>query len=142
MCWLIYKQKYKKVMEGQLYDKKILIHFHNSFILVTCYWNIRRFDVHFVKKEKIYSIKRRRWHGFFISFWQKNFQITFKCLQNIVILCFQFMKFSWQKYNVLGADEDDRMLFLHNKLLLYIFKCKWNRETGQFIYKNFELSSI
>ena len=68
MCWLIYKQKYKKVMEGQLYDKKILIYFHNSFILVTCYRNIRRFDVHFVKKEKIYSIKRRRWHGFFISF--------------------------------------------------------------------------
>ena len=60
MCWLIYKQKYKKVMEGQLYDKKIPIYFHNSFILVTCYRNIQRFDVHFVKKEKIYSITRRR----------------------------------------------------------------------------------
>ena len=31
---------------------------------------------------------------------------------------------------MLGADEDGSMLFLHNKFLLYIFKCKWNRETG------------
>ena len=32
---------------------------------------------------------------------------------------------------MLRADEDGRMLFLHNEFLLYIFKCKWNRETGQ-----------
>ena len=30
---------------------------------------------------------------------------------------------------MLRADEDGRMLFLHNEFLLYIFKCKWNRET-------------
>ena len=32
---------------------------------------------------------------------------------------------------MLSADEDDQMLFLHNKFLFYLFKCKWNRETGQ-----------
>ena len=26
------------------------------------------------------------------------------------------MKFSWEKYNMLGVDEDGRMLFLHNEL--------------------------
>ena len=29
------------------------------------------------------------------------------------------------------------MLFLHNELLVYIFKCKWKRETAQFQNKNF-----
>ena len=40
-------------------------------------------------------------------------------------------KFSLRKINLLRADEDGRMLFLHNQFLLYVFKCKWNRETGQ-----------
>ena len=31
---------------------------------------------------------------------------------------------------MLEADEDGRILFLHNELLLCIFKCKWKRETG------------
>ena len=43
---------------------------------------------------------------------------------------------------MLRADEDSRMLFLFNELLLYILKCKWNRETRQFVDKNFELFSI
>ena len=30
---------------------------------------------------------------------------------------------------MLRADEDGRNLFLHNELLVYIFKCKCNRET-------------
>ena len=46
-------------------------------------------------------------------------------------------KFPWEKCNMLGADEDGRMLFLHNELLVYIFKCKWNRETAQFPHKIF-----
>ena len=32
---------------------------------------------------------------------------------------------------MLKADEEGRMLFLYDEFLLYIFKCKWNRETGQ-----------
>ena len=32
---------------------------------------------------------------------------------------------------MLRADEDGRMLFLHNEFLLYIFKCKWNTENRQ-----------
>ena len=43
---------------------------------------------------------------------------------------------SRRKNNMLGAYEDDRMLFLHNELLLYIFNCKWNRGKGQFLDKN------
>ena len=37
--------------------------------------------------------------------------------------------------SILGADEDGRMQFVHNELLLYIFK--WNREIAQFLDKNF-----
>ena len=36
---------------------------------------------------------------------------------------------------MLGADEDGQMLFFHNELLLYIFKCKWKRETGHLLIK-------
>ena len=43
-----------------------------------------------------------------------------------------------KKY-VLEADENSRMLFLHNEFLLYIFKCKWNRENQAFADKNFYL---
>ena len=32
-------------------------------------------------------------------------------------------------------DEDSRMLFLYNEFLLYIFKCKWNRENGHLFKK-------
>ena len=39
---------------------------------------------------------------------------------------------------MLKADEDGRMLFLHNKFLLYYFKCKWNRETGHMLTKMFK----
>ena len=74
---------------------------------------------------------------FFYCILTNIFQITFKYLQNIVRLCFHFVKFPWEKYNMLGADEDGRMLFLHNELLVYIFKCKWKRETAQFLDKNF-----
>ena len=33
------------------------------------------------------------------------------------------------------ADEDGRMLSLHNEFLLYIFKCKQNREIGHLLTK-------
>ena len=47
------------------------------------------------------------------------------------------MKLLWEKYNLPEADDDGRMLFLHNELLLYNLKCKWNKEIGQFLVKNF-----
>ena len=37
---------------------------------------------------------------------------------------------------MLKADEDGRIPSLHNKFLLYIFKCKWNREIGHLLTKN------
>ena len=55
--------------------------------------------------------------GFFYCFLTNIFQITFKYIQNIVIFCFQFVEFPWEKYNMLGLDEDGRMLFLCNELL-------------------------
>ena len=36
---------------------------------------------------------------------------------------------------MLQADEDGRMLFRHKEFLLYIFKCKWNKETGHLMPK-------
>ena len=36
---------------------------------------------------------------------------------------------------MLGADDDGRILFLQNKLLLYIFKCKLNREIRRLLTK-------
>ena len=62
----------------------------------------------------------------------KHFSNYLHYLQSIAILCFQFVKFPWKKYNMLEADENGRMLFLHNEFLSYIFKCKWNRETRHF----------
>ena len=37
---------------------------------------------------------------------------------------------------MLKVDEDGRMLFLHIEYLLYIFRCKWNRETGLWLKKS------
>ena len=45
-------------------------------------------------------------------------------------------KISLKKYNMLKADKDGPMLFLHKQFLLHIFKCKWNRETGHLLKKN------
>ena len=36
---------------------------------------------------------------------------------------------------MLEADENGRMLFLHQEFLLCIFKCKWNRETRYLLTK-------
>ena len=40
---------------------------------------------------------------------------------------------------MLGADEDGQMLSFHNKFLLYIFKPKWNRETGFYQVTSFNI---
>ena len=39
---------------------------------------------------------------------------------------------------MLRVDEDSRlpMFSHHNEFLLYIFKCKWNREVGNFVQFN------
>ena len=79
------------------------IYFYTSFILIT-------------------FIEKGGWVGFY-CFLANIFQITFKYLQNIVMLCFQFVKFPWEKYHMLSADEDGRMpmFSLLNEFLLYIF---------------------
>ena len=60
----------------------------------------------------------------------------------MVTLCFQFVKFLLEKYNMLGVDEDGRMLILHNKLLLYILECKWNKEAGHLVTKIFSFVAL
>ena len=96
--------------------------------MITKHWNI-------------WYIVRGGWVGFY-CFLTNSFEITFKYLQNIVILCFLFVKFPWEKDNMLRADEDGRMLFLHNEFFSNIFKYKWNRETGHLLTKIFNLANI
>ena len=79
----------------------------------------------------MYCERRMSWCYCFLA---NTFLITFKYLQNIAILCFHFVKLPWKKY-MLEADENGRMLFLHNEFLLYIFKCKWNRGTRHLLTK-------
>ena len=72
--------------------------------------------------------------SWFLLLFDKHFS-NFQYLQNLAIICFQFVKFPWKKYNMLKADEDGRMLFFHKEFLLYIFKYKWNKETGHLLTK-------
>ena len=75
-----------------------------------------------------------------------------RLLQRIAFSCSNYLQISSKYSNtmqsicktslkkcVLEADENGRMLFLHNEFLLYIFKCKWNRENQAFADKNFYL---
>ena len=43
---------------------------------------------------------------------------------------------------MLKADEDGQMLFLGKEFLLYIFKCKWNRQTGHLLTKFFNFAQF
>ena len=74
--------------------------------------------------------------GFLLLF-DKYFSNYLHIPSNYSKIMFSLCEISLRKYNMLGADEDVRMLFLHNGLLVYIFKCKWNKETAQFLHKNF-----
>ena len=96
---------------------QMAIYFYTSFILIARY-NIRTFGVLREENELV-----------FIAFWHfSNYlQVPSKYSKSILSIC----KISLKKYNMLEADEDGRMLFL----LWYIFKCKWNRETGHMLTK-------
>ena len=71
-----------------------------------------------MKQWNIWCIARGGWDGFYY-FLTNIFPVTFEYLQNLVTLRFQFVKFPWEKYNMLRVDEDDRMLFFDNEFLLY-----------------------
>ena len=88
--------------------------FHCIFILHSFQWRDNKTLEHLM-------YAKGRWVGLF-CFLTNIFQISLKYLPNIVILCFQFVKFPWEKY-MLRANEDGRMLFLHNEFWLHIFKC-------------------
>ena len=92
--------------------------------------------------ERIEKYIARREGMVFYCLLTNIFPITFKCIQNMVTLCFQFVKFLLEKYNILGVDEDGRMLILHNKLLLYILECKWNKEAGHLVTKIFSFVAL
>ena len=93
------------------------------------------------KHWKIWCNLRGGWVGFF-CFLTNIFQITFKHFQSIVILYIQIVKFPWEKCGILRADEDGRMVFFHNEFLLYILKCKWNREIKHLLTKISNLVQI
>ena len=61
----------------------------------------------------------------FDKHFSKYLQITLNFSNITLSICEEKKKI--EKY-MLGADEDGRMFFLHNKFFVYIFK--WNRETG------------
>ena len=92
--------------------------------------------------ERIEKYIARREGMVFYCLLTNIFPITFKCIQNMVTLYFQFVKFLFEKYNMLGVDEDGRMLILHNKLLLYILECKWNKEAGHLVTKIFSFVAL
>ena len=85
------------------------------------------------KHWNIWCIARGGSVGFY-CFLANIFVITLKYLPNIRILRFQVVRFPWEN-NMLKADGDCRMLLLHKEFFLYIFKCKWNRETGHLLTK-------
>ena len=88
--------------------------------------NLFLYFIHFnnvIRKHwKIWCIAKEGWVGRY-CFLTKIFQITFKYLQSIVILCFQSVKLPWEKYHMLRGDEDGRkqMFSLHKEFLWYIF---------------------
>ena len=102
----------------------LFLYFIHLNKVITKHWNI-------------WCIARGGWVGCY-CFLTNILLITFKYLQNIAILCYQFVKLPY--LHLLEADENGRMLFLHNEFLLYIFKCKWNRESQAFADKSFYLS--
>ena len=87
--------------------------------------NLFLYFIHFnnviSKQWNIWCIAKGGWVCFY-CFLINSFQITFKYLQNLVIVCFQFVKFLWKNYHMLKADKDGRMRMfcLHKEFLLYI----------------------
>ena len=77
--------------------------FHCIFILHSFQWCDNKTLEHLM-------YAKGGWVGLF-CFLTNIFQISLKYLPNIVILCFQFVKFPWEKY-MLRVDEDGRMLCL------------------------------
>ena len=102
--------------------------------------NLFLYFIHFnnVKKEhwNIWCIARGGWVDSY-CFLTKIFQITFKYLQNMVMLCSQFIKFPWKKYHMLRADEDGQMLFLHDEFFIMYFQMQMGWRKRTFVDKNF-----
>ena len=94
------------------------------------------FEQSLTKHWNIWCIAREGWVGCY-CFLTKIFLITFKCLQNIRILCFHFAKFPlkniicWKKMKMVECS-----FFITN--FYYIFsnvKCQWNREIRHLLTK-------
>ena len=94
----------------------------------------------FVYLPLMYYEGRMRW---FLLLFDKHFsnylQIPLKFSDITLSICEEKKKKKKKEKYMVGADEDGRMLFLHNKIFLYIFKCKWNRETGLYRLTSFNL---
>ena len=85
-------------------------------------------------KHLMYCERRMSW---LLLLFDKNFsnslQMSSKYRNTMLSVC----KISLKKHNMLEADKNGWMLFLHNEFLLYNFKCQmqWNRETRHLLTK-------
>ena len=92
------------------------VYFYTSFIL------IKRNET---LKHLMYCERRMSWLLLlFDKHFSNNLQISSKYRNTMLSFC----KISLKKYNMLKADENGRMFFLHNEFLLYIFKFQMQME--------------
>ena len=91
-------------------------YFYTSFILIKCNETF---------KHLIYCERRMSWLLLlFNKHFPNNLQISSKYRNTTLSFC----KTSLKKYNMLEAEENCRMLFLHNEFLLSVFKCQMHME--------------
>ena len=97
-------------------NMQMSVYFYTSFILIKCNETL---------KHLMYCERRMSWLlVLFDKHFSNNLQISSKYGNTMLSFC----EISLKKYNMLEADENGRMLFLHYKFLLYIFKCQMQME--------------
>ena len=110
-------------------NMQMSVYFYTSFILIKCNETL---------KHLMYCERRMSW---LLLLFDKNFSNNLQISSKYRNTMLSFCKISLKKYNMLEADENGRMLFLHNEFLLYIFKCQMQMEQRNqaFADKNFYL---
>ena len=110
-------------------NMQMSVYFYTSFILIKCNETL---------KHLMYCERRMSW---LLLLFDKNFSNNLQISSKYRNTMLSFCKISLKKYNMLEANENGRMLFLHNEFLLYIFKCQMQMEQRNqaFADKNFYL---
>ena len=92
------------------------VYFYTSFILIKSNETL---------KHLVYCERRMSW---LLLFFDKHFFNNLQIFSKYMNTMLSFCKTSLKKYNMLEGDENGRMFFLHNEVLLYIFKCQMQME--------------